>query len=164
MSSLVEMQKMMIMQAENMLALRLQMPGADQSRNGAYFCVMDDKTGQVIFITRIGKIEEAEDPQFDTKADKYFCLAAEKAARLRDSDDLSSFASRDPENGMWGGAIRTNADKTGLILSCSGLPELDDEAVMLSTAVRESVMAKADADTVAQISNNVMFFNMNQTA
>lgn len=64
--------------------------------------------------------------------EQYLALSQEKAERLQGlwHKHLSSWQSRDPDNGRWGGAII--ADQ--LIFSFSGLPELVDEAVVTAAA------------------------------
>ncbi|MDQ5970564.1 MAG: hypothetical protein QG603_341 [Patescibacteria group bacterium] len=64
--------------------------------------------------------------------EQYLTLSQEKAERLQGlwHKHLSSWQSRDPDNGRWGGAII--ADQ--LIFSFSGLPELVDEAVVTAAA------------------------------
>ena len=66
------------------------------------------------------------------EASSPFCQ--EKAKRLvQHPDHKSSWESRNPEAGQWGGAISVSAFGS-LIFSMSGFPELGDEAIMLVTA------------------------------
>ncbi len=69
---------------------------------------------------------------FVDDSEQYLAFSQEKAERLQGlwHQHLSSWQSRDPDNGRWGGAIC--ADQ--LIISFSGLPELVDEAVVTAAA------------------------------
>jgi len=76
-------------------------------------------------------------------------VAMEKCRRLDNGDGqghLTSYESRNPEIGRWGGAVR------GLqhIYSFSGLPELWDEAAMFVLAIRLHELR--ESDVLAQIS------------
>lgn len=97
------------------------------------------------------------------KAKKYFDLSAEKATRLNrmydERGDLSSWQSRNPDEQQWGGAIIAG----DWVLSCSGLPELWDEAVMLATAVISGILAYADAKHIAGLSGNARFVEIGVT-
>ncbi|MDP3784801.1 MAG: hypothetical protein Q8R12_01870 [bacterium] len=96
-----------------------------EGRTGGYFCLADKTDGLPLLIVQVGEIPEV-------KAGKYLSFCQEKARRLaKNLSHASSWESRDPNQEKWGGAIR--AEKmNGLILSFSGLPELGDEAVMLT--------------------------------
>ena len=95
------------------------------------------------------------------KQAKYFRLCREKANRLASfPTHCSSWQSRDPENGMWGGAVKVN----GVIYSLSGFPELGDEAIMLILAeihqvgMTQGVIAGSrvldECEKIANISKN----------
>ena len=61
--------------------------------------------------------------------EKSYTTAKRKIRQMLDNPGhLSSYASRDPENGLWGGGI--HIFRTGLF-AFSGLPELADEACLL---------------------------------
>lgn len=69
------------------------------------------------------------------KEERYTQLAREKIMRLSiEPDDLGSYETRNPTEDRWGGAIRSLPVR--ILLSCSGLPELLDEAYMLAIAVK----------------------------
>ena len=64
---------------------------------------------------------------------KYAEFALEKARRLgQHSEHMTSWQSRDPDNGQWGGAIRVPGCQ--VIFSISGLPEDLDAAASLALA------------------------------
>jgi hypothetical protein len=154
----------MIMEVENMVSLYLQISG-DQDHSGGYFCLMKEESGQILYVQKICDIPDVIDPDFDRKAFKYCYFAIEKAVRLFQSIDVrSSWMNRNPDKDQWGGAIRVHVEGSGLILSFSGLPELADEAIVLSAAVRRGLMSYKDAAEIAELSNNEFFFNMNPTA
>ncbi len=91
-------------------------------RPGGFFCIADGKTGLPLLVKVVGSPPE-------DKGEKYFSFAQEKARRLaKHPEHMSSWESRDPESDQWSGAVRYG----GLIFSFSGLPELADEALILS--------------------------------
>ncbi|MFH0890998.1 MAG: hypothetical protein V1856_03125 [Candidatus Liptonbacteria bacterium] len=95
-------------------------------RKGAAFCLAHARTG-IPFLGPIlvGRVNSP------AKADKYLALCREKALRLAENPGhYSNWQSRDPDADMWGGAVRVG----DIILSMSGLPELGDEALMLTVA------------------------------
>lgn len=69
------------------------------------------------------------------KLGKYRAFSLEKAVRLASqTDDMSSAQSRNPEEGMWGGAIRSS--EHNVIYSFSGLPEAADHTMMVALAAK----------------------------
>ena len=124
----------------------IELPDAARDRRGGYFTVVSRNTEspQVITITKIGN------PALE-ESNTYFDFSQEKANRLIVSIELSSsFQNRDPDNGRWGGAIKTS----DYVLSFSGLPELGDEAVMLLTAYSFSWLTEEQIVKIAKISSN----------
>ncbi len=156
-----ETDQKLIMEVENMVSLYLQLPDADQTKRGGYFCVMKEENGQVMFVQQIGDVADAPDTEFGTKATKYCQLAIEKASRVFKSELFSSWLTRNPDQGLWGGGVRITIEGSGLIFSFSGLPELADEAVVLSAAMRRGLLTEVDAATFAECSSNKIFFQMN---
>lgn len=72
-------------------------------------------------------IRVGEMPSFE-KAEKYYRLSQGKILCLAQHPEHdTSWESRDPDNGRYGGAVRTPYG----IVSCSGLCESDDTAVVL---------------------------------
>lgn len=128
----------------------------DPDRLGSYFCLILHEEGSA----PIGFCHEPVGIVKPEKAEKYFDLSAEKATRLNrmydERGDLSSWQSRNPDQQQWGGAIIAG----GWVLSCSGLPELWDEAVMLATAVISGFLTYADAKSIADISGNARFIEI----
>lgn len=85
------------------------------------------------------------------KREKRLALCQEKARRLAlNHKHNSSFQSRNPEEARFAGAIRAGT----LILSFSGLPELDDEALMAYVAYRARLLTKNEALEIGVISKN----------
>lgn len=120
-------------------------------RQGGYFCLLDPIHNCPELVIAIGVIA----PE---KRAKYFEFCQEKSRRLADhEDDLSSWQTRHPEQGQWGGAIRTLDQK---IFSFSGLPELGDEAVMLAVVMittadsPEVELIRTWCDEIAALSRN----------
>lgn len=94
-------------------------------RKGVYLCLADS-SGFPLVISAIGEVPE-------DKRQRYFDLCQEKALRLaNNANHLSSYQTRNPEKDLWGGAIRCQEE--GLIISCSGLPELADESLVMAIA------------------------------
>jgi hypothetical protein len=113
-------------------------------KKGAYFCWADDvQTGAPSFILRIGEVQ----PE---KSEKYLTLCAEKARRLAGyPDHFSSWQTRNPNQNLWGGAVRGYA-----LLSLSGFPELGDEACMLVLMRKIWPELESRADRIAEMSSN----------
>lgn len=124
----------------------VKMPGNPKpERNSGCFTLFDGETGAVIEYRHAGPAEASEN---------YERLSREKGARLfRHLKELSSWQSRNPENGEWGGAIRTVLS----IFSFSGLPELGDEAIVLVAAMRLGYLGPKGASRIAGISGNHFF-------
>lgn len=124
-----------------------------EGRSGAYFCLADSRTGNPLLVIPLGVISPEE------KANKYLTVCLEKARRLAtnhwDVNKLhqSSWESRNPDEGKWGGAIIVR----DFIFSMSGLPELGDEFVMIAMAARYFDNAPDVMETlknIAKRSNN----------
>ena len=116
-----------------------------RDRRGGYFTVFDRRTMQIVLVVKIGNPAPEE-------SRTYFKYSQEKAERLFISEELvSSYQNRDPDNGKWGGAIKTE----DFILSFSGLSELGDEAVVLFTAYEFSLFTEKEVMKIAEISGNL---------
>ena len=107
----------------------------DQDDTGGCFCLL--MLGATDFL--IAPMQVGEVP--DGKAAKYTILCQEKARRLVDqfkqNGHVTSWQSRDPEKGLWGGAILgPDGQERQYAFSFSGLPEACDEAVSLLVAVK----------------------------
>jgi len=117
-------------------------------RKGGYFCVADGLTGTPLLIALVGQVPLE-------KVEKYMEFAQEKARRLSSRiGDVSSWESRNLDHNQYGGAIRVE----NKIFSFSGLPELADEALMLSVALmygrRENASFEDRLADIASCSNN----------
>lgn len=104
-----------------------------KEKRGGYLVVLEVASGSIELILRLNYFNSA-------KAPKYIEFAMEKASRLYlcikgteegDERSLTSYATRNPANDKWGGAIYGKE----LIFSFSGLPELYDEAAMFVVAI-----------------------------
>lgn len=114
-------------------------------RCGGYLTVLLRGEPQIQLCASIGVFED--DPH------QYLVYSQEKAERLRVfwHEHLSSWQSRDPDNGRWGGAIC--ADE--MIFSFSGLPEKVDEAVVTAAAYwLGEITEYSHALQIADISRN----------
>lgn len=119
-------------------------------KRGGYLTISDNETGTPILHLAIGKIDPGE-------AMKYHIYSLEKAKRLHDhKGHASSWQTRDPEKGQYGGAIRTQK----YILSFSGLPELADEALMLYLASFYGFSEPDELYFVSRCSKNPFFKKM----
>lgn len=118
----------------------------DRNREGGYLVVREKESGKIILLERIGRCPPAN-------VVKYLEFAQEKGARLNKlivAGDISSWGSRDPEEGKWGGAIVAG----DLIVSFSGLKEIIDEAVVLVLSLRLDWITHNQVLAVTEISNN----------
>lgn len=121
---------------------------ADQlgGRAGGWFCMLSPITKQVLngFHFPIGTIP----PEKDNRCKG---LSFEKALRLsQHRNHLSSWQSRKPEVSMYGGAIRGY----NYLFSFSGLPEIWDEALMLTLAfIHEEIDFERAMAIVAESEN-----------
>jgi hypothetical protein len=76
--------------------------------------------------------------------EKYYDTAFRKIGQLRDNPDhISSYQSRDPESGLWGGGFKL--PWLGWV-SFSGLPELADEACLLKSCVDAGLLTDSEDD------------------
>lgn len=113
-----------------------------EDQDGLFFCLMDRFTGRILVVIEIGEVNEE-------KAKKRFEFSQEKAMRLfRSEHHKTSYQSRNESENKYGGAIATS----NLIFSCSGLPELMDEAIMLISACHSGFLNDYEALDMAQIS------------
>ena len=120
----------------------------EPSRTGAALTIFNMDAEKSICFTAIVGVPPKE------KLQKYYGFSIEKARRLLAlPDNVSSYQSRDPENDRWGGAIRSEP----IIISISGFPELWDEAISLTMAVRASSLRLETAREIAAISGNPHF-------
>ncbi len=75
---------------------------------------------------------------------------------IKNPDHISSYLSRDPKNGLWGGAIRIPGYG---IVAFSGLPELGDEACLLKSLLKMKLIDNDFVTRVTNISNNSYYDN-----
>lgn len=120
-------------------AVDLLLKAGKPDKRGGYLAVLEIGRGNLEILLRIG-----HSPQ--DKVDKRIEVAIEKCKRLHGNGHLTSYESRNPEVGCWGGAVRGSE----LIFSFSGLPELWDEAAMFVLAIRLHQLR--ESDVLAQIS------------
>ena len=132
------------------LALLSLMQGAKgwETKSGAAFAVVSRNSGQLLFPPHfIGCVS-------DEKLEKYARMASiVKPRQLMDNlDHLSSWQSRDPENGLWGGAVTMSPYE---IFSMSGLTEHGDEGMVLAAGhAHYGDPLLLGLDTTARISSN----------
>lgn len=90
--------------------------------------------------------------QTDKEAGKYLEMSQEQAWRLcKIQSDHTSFQSRDPDNNKFGGAIKIGY----IILSFAGLPEIDNEALVIYVAYHAGIITKNEALELAiSVSHN----------
>ncbi|MFZ2970984.1 MAG: hypothetical protein WA063_07600 [Minisyncoccia bacterium] len=100
-------------------------------RQGGYLVIRERDSGFILLLERIGKCPPAD-------VARYLDLAQEKGLRIASGQDISSWQSRSPETGKFGGAIVVG----NLTIAFSGLKESIDEAVVLVLALRASLGIK----------------------
>ncbi|MCX6723809.1 MAG: hypothetical protein NT155_01380 [Candidatus Staskawiczbacteria bacterium] len=120
-------------------------------RNYGYFTVMDTAAlGRIKLICEIGVCP----PE---KAEKYRTFSQEKAVRLFvNSAHDTSWQTRNPGENKWAGAVRAGS----LIFSFSGLPELDDEALMTFVASQAGLIDRFKVIEIASISRNKHIYDI----
>jgi len=119
--------------------------------SGGYFCVFTNDN----LISPLGVLKIGEPPQ--EKQLKYFLLTQEKAQRLLSNPDHdSSWESRDVDINKFGGAIRT----PDYVLSFSGLPEINDETLMIMFAFRLGMIPTSQVEKIIQFSGNQLVMSL----
>ncbi len=142
-----DLQQSILVYIEVLVAAACAMSG-DAEKKGGHLCVTDGQ-GNLLFEKVIGEIPDPE------KAAKYGRLALEKCQRLANNPlHVSSWQSRNEGEEKYGGAIRVN---DSLFFGFSGLPELLDEAVVLTSAVMSADMTLCNVQLVVRASNNYDF-------
>ncbi len=134
--------------ANRYVELAQQTPDFPQEKNSGY-CVIKSRDYRTLLVFQVGDVPSE-------KVEKYLSLANEKADRLIAhiaKGHWSSWQSRDGIN-KWGGAVLV----PDFVLSFSGLPEMADEAIMLLTARACYMLLPTSACTIADISDNKLFF------
>lgn len=121
------------------------LPGVSLDENkGGILRLFHEPSNAMVLTVSLGSIE------LDKKY-KYRSLSLEKCQRLMaHSDHVSSWQSRDPRGGLWGGAIRAQQ----WVIGFSGLPELLDEAVVTAAAYQLNQLTLAEAGIIADNSSN----------
>jgi len=120
--------------------------------NYGYFTLRDGLTGQVLLMRQIGTCPL-------DRVDKCFQLSIEKGERLYKGSKegfVSSWQTRDIKSIQRGGAIYF----PHLILSFAGVPELGDEAIVLSVAMQMEWLSFEEAEHIALISKNNFFYQL----
>lgn len=120
-------------------------------KKGGYVSIFSIETKRLEFASLIGTIVPQE------KWPAYSFNSEEKGTRLlvahEELGHMTSYESRDPDNGKWGGAIVADA----FILSFSGLPEQADEAIMLIVAFELDLLSTINVRDIAKKNNNEIF-------
>jgi len=116
---------------------------AEEEDKGGCLCVASSN-GHPLLVGYVGGPAEE-------RAGRFWVNALEKAARLgKNTGDISSFQSRNPDNRQWAGAVRGSH----VIISFSGLPELIDEALVLGLLRIKGMIADDRVAKVIAASNN----------
>jgi len=129
--------------------LWLKFPGnPDPARTGGLFGYMNREGKN--FVAEIGL-------EPDEKRLKHTYLVVEKPARRRQNPGhISSYQSRNPEEGeygLWGGDIEVNEGEDFTFTGCSS--DQADEALVLMTAILEGV--DVEVERIVEASNNTIF-------
>jgi hypothetical protein len=122
-----------------------------EGKEGGFLTIRDKDTGHILITLLIGRVPHE-------KAVKYHELSQEKGGRLHNriclgENHISSWQSRNPDNGLWGGAIATEK----FVVSFSGMPELGDEAIVLLIAMQMKWLNQQEAEVIASTSQNSFF-------
>jgi hypothetical protein len=118
----------------------------EEKKNYGFLTIMDKDGYLLLPPTEIGNVPLE-------KREKYSSYSLEKAKRLQSNikRHFTSYESRDPENGKWGGAISVN---NNLIFSFSGLTEHGDEAIMLRLAKKVKVSNHFFSSLIKELTGN----------
>lgn len=114
-------------------AIRLILASGVQDKEGGYFAMFDIARGNLELLASI-----RYNPQ--DKVEGRQRVSQEKCARILANGHFTSYESRKPAAGQWGGAVRGE----GYIFSFSGLPELWDEAAMFVLAIKLGQLRKSE--------------------
>jgi len=132
-----------------------ELPNSDsKGKEGGFLTIRDKGTGHILITLLIGKVPHE-------KAAKYHGLSQEKGGRIHNriglgENHISSWQSRNPDSGLWGGAIATKK----FIVSFSGMPELGDEAIVLAIAMQMKWLNQQEAEKIASTSQNPFFIQL----
>lgn len=132
--------------ASQIVEVSVKVPGNEApDRQGGYLVIRerDSGIGIILLLERIGKCSPAD-------VARYLDLAQEKGLRITSGQDISSWQSRSPETGKFGGAIVAGI----LTIAFSGLKESIDEAVVLVLALRLSWLTHNEVLAITEISGN----------
>lgn len=128
----------------------------EEERRGGYLTVEARYDITLLRPNLIGEVADGKDARCAE-------LCVEKVARLfshLDEGHRSSWESRDPENGKWGGAVPGSDGNHVMGVGFSGLPELADEAISLIVCVKVGYLTLEQAIEIAQISSNSVFLGL----
>ncbi len=146
--------------AHQVLRTYVSMPDRREShRTGCYLTIAHIPTEEVLATVRIGIIPPHQDdnPEYGTKARKYWSLSIEKARRLLghllDNGHISSAQSADPENEKYPGAICG----TDIVISISGFTPDGDESISLIIGRRIGQVTESRVADVIAISHNAEY-------
>ncbi|TXH00256.1 MAG: hypothetical protein E6P95_03955 [Candidatus Moraniibacteriota bacterium] len=120
-------------------AIRLTRAAGIKEKDGGYLAIFEISRGNLEVLAAAGY-----SPQ--EKIEGRQRVSQEKCIRILANGHNTSYESRNPAAGLWGGAVRG----TDFIFSFSGLPELWDEAAMFVLAIR--LRQLREYDVLAQIS------------
>lgn len=141
--------------AEKTVAAFTELPNSvSEEKKGGFLTIRDKNTGHILITLLIGQV-------LHEKAVKYHGLSQEKGDRLHTRIGLgekhvSSWQSRNPDSGLWGGAIAAE----NFIVSFSGMPELGDEAIVLIIAIQLKWLNQQEAEKIARVSQNPLFIQL----
>jgi len=117
---------------------------------GGHMHLCENPSGKMLRHQKIGQPTEEE-------LKSTFAFSEEKNVRaMRHPNHVSSYQSRDPNKGRWGGQIKTST----LGISISGYPEPVDQAFGLSLAVYFSLLSYDEACWIAMISGRKEHSNL----
>lgn len=137
--------------AERVLARILPVLNRDkpvtEHRHGLQLCVTHLVEGEhkPILLIAIGRVPPEKSQHFQTNA-------LEKAMRLSQNSDISSWLTRDPGTKKYGGGIRAG----DYIISASGLPEIGDE--VFDILVAEDVGLPVEVGAITQVSGSAELY------
>ncbi len=115
------------------VAVDLLRRNGQSDKEGGYFAVFEIGRANLVLLASIGY-------NLQSKIEGRQQVSQEKCTRILANGHPTSYESREPVAGRWGGAVRGE----GYIFSFSGLPELWDEAAMFVLAIKLGQLHKSE--------------------
>jgi len=142
-----EKKELIVAMAKAVELFRVRCPDLNPKGKIGGVLVFADIFGKVAWRVEIWSVPDEDLP-------KYVANAERKIQQLRENPrHKSSFQSRNPKNGQWGGGLRTPWG----MMAFSGLPEAADEACLLKALLSCRLVTWDYTREIVCLSSNVVF-------